>query len=293
MPGGQSVALVQIPARGGDVEANARDSCAAIEEAADAGATVIVLPELIASGYIPKRDLLWPLAESACKPGPALSAWMTTAKSLGVTVIGGFPERDGDRLFNSAAVIDPAGQIVSIYRKLHLFGPEWECFTPGDRGLQVVEVSGLALGVLVCYDLRFPEAVRILALKGAHFIAVPTAWVGGFDQTVPSGPRIGQVDGAIVQANLSQVFIGCADQVGSTAEHAFLGRSVAVDPFGQVIWDVASPVEPQIIVFDVDPRVIERARHRGPGIDPFDNRRTDVYGSMLGYQEVRREKVEG
>lgn len=293
MSDSQRVALVQMPACAGDVDGNAHESGAAIAAAADAGAAIVVLPELVASGYVPQRDVLWPVAESVRHPGPCLKAWMTAARDHKVTVIGGFPERDGEHLFNSAAVIDPHGHIASVYRKLHLFGPEWECFTPGDQGLQVVEVGGLAIGVLVCYDLRFPEALRILALKGAQLIAVPTAWVGGFDKEVAPDDRIGQVDGAIVQANLSQVFVGCADQVGRTAEHAFLGRSVAVDPFGQVIGAIASPTEPQTLMFEVDPGMVERARHRGPGIDPFDNRRTDVYGDFLGYQEVRTEEAEG
>lgn len=292
MSGRQRVALVQMPARAGDVEGNAQESCAAVAAAADEGAGIVVLPELMASGYVPRRDVLWPVAESVEAPGPCLRSWQAAAVAGGVTVIAGFPERDGEWLFNSAAVIDSSGRIVSVYRKLHLFGAEWDCFTPGDRGLQVVEVGGLALGVLVCYDLRFPEALRILALKGAEFIAVPTAWVGGFDRSVPPAGRIGQVDGAIVQANLSQVFVGCADQVGSTREHAFLGRSVAVDPFGEVIGEIASPTEAQTVMFDVDPQEVERARHRGPGIDPFDNRRTDVYGEFLGYREVRSEGVE-
>ena len=292
MPGIVRVALVQMAAQVLDVRANAQATIAAIRDAAAQGATIVILPELIASGYVPDREALLPVAESASGTGTCLEAWRTTAAEEGLTVIAGFPEQDGGRLFNSAVVIDPAGSIVSVYRKLHLFGAEWDCFTPGDQGLQVVRVDEVAIGVLVCYDLRFPEALRILALKGAELIAVPTAWVGGFDKSVPPEGRIGQVEGAIVQANLSQVFVGCADQVGGTDRHTFLGRSVAVDPFGQVIGGIASATEPDLVMFDMDTQDVQRARHRGRGIDPFENRRTDVYGELLGYQYVPTAGIE-
>ncbi|MDO8310040.1 MAG: nitrilase-related carbon-nitrogen hydrolase [Actinomycetota bacterium] len=284
MPTTVRVGIAQLHAIPLDPLANAVTTVAAIEAAVDDGASVVVLPELVASGYVPDRDALLPIAESLDRPGPCLAAWQTAAASLGVTVIAGFAERDGNRLFNSAVTIDPSGQVASLYRKLHLFGPEWTCFEPGDLGLPIVRVGGVSIGVLVCYDLRFPEVMRIMALSGAELIAVPTAWVAGFDKVVPADGRIGQVDGAIVQANLNQVYVACADQVGQTASHAFLGRSVAVTPFGEACVGPMSPTASEVSVFDVDTAEIPRARHRGPGIDPFENRRTDVYGELLGYR---------
>ena len=283
MPTTVHVGIAQMVASVLDPKANAKATSAAIDAAADLGASVVIMPELITTGYLTDREALLPIAERVDGTGPCLRAWRAKAKERKVTVVGGFAERAGDRLFNSAVTIDSAGEISSLYRKLHLFGRERECFDRGDLGLPVVTVDGIRIGVLVCYDLRFPEAMRILALQGAELIAVPTAWVSGFDRNVPAQGRIAQVDGAIVQANLNQVYVACADQVGGAAVGGFLGRSVAITPFGDLCVSPLSPVEEDLAIFDMDTDEVYRARHRGLGIDPFENRRTDVYGELLGY----------
>lgn len=280
-----NVALLQMRSAPLDVEENVVRSFRAIEEAAARDASVIVLPELFATGYLTDRLSLEAVAEDPLRPGPCLSAWQEFAREFHLTIIGGFAEKQGGGLFNSAVTIDPAGEIVSVYRKLHLFGSERDCFEPGDHGLPIVRVNGIMIGVVVCYDLRFPEVLRILALRGAELVAVPTAWVAGFDRTTPADGRIGQVDGAIVQANLNQLYVACADQVGSSGRQSFLGRSVAISPFGEVLAGPASPSEEELMLFAMDADEVERARHRGKGIDPLENRRTDVYGDQLGYRE--------
>jgi predicted amidohydrolase len=278
------IGIAQLACSPLDVAANAAATTAALHSAAARGARLVVLPELASVGYVLDRDALLDRAESAMAPGPALSAWSAAARDLGITVVGGFAERVEDRLYNSVAVVGPDGEVVGTYRKLHLFGQEREVFDPGDLGLPVFQVAGIRLGVVVCYDLRFPEAVRILALRGVDLVAVPTAWVSGFDAVTPDTPRIGQVDAALVQANLNQVFLACADQVGSTPPHTFLGRSVVIDPYGRPVVGPLSPREPEVVVVEVDLAEVQAARHRGPGISPLDDRRTDVYGALLGYR---------
>lgn len=280
-----NVALVQARAARLDTEANIASSVREIERSAGHGASVVVLPELYASGYVDDRAALEPIAEDVRRPGRCLSAWMAAAREFEVAIVGGFAEKEGDRLFNSAVTIDPSGEVVSVYRKLHLFGSERDCFEPGDLGLPIVRVDDLMIGVVVCYDLRFPEVLRILALRGAELVAVPTAWVAGFDKSTPANGRIGQVDGVIVQANLNQIYVGCADQVGTSGQHLFLGRSIAISPFGEILAGPASPTEEELVIFAMDADEVDRARHRGKGIDPLENRRTDVYGDLLGYQE--------
>ncbi len=286
------VAVCQVQAHALDPAANALSTVAAIERAATEGARIVVLPELAATGYCVDPVALRDVAESVSTPGPVLRAWVDAARRLGVAVIGGFAELDGGRLFNSAVTIDASGSVRSVYRKLHLFAGERDCFAPGDLGLPIVEVHGVRVGVIVCYDLRFPEAMRILALRGAELIAVPTAWVGGFDRR-PSGERIGQVDGAIVQANLNQVYVACADAVGAIDPFRFLGQSVGVTPYGEVVAGPLSGSDEGIAHVSVDPQTVADARHRGPGIDPFENRRTDVYAVDLGYREPAAEHQSG
>ena len=146
------------------------------------------------------------------------------------------------------------------------------------------EIDGVKVGVLICYDLRFPESARVLALQGADVVAVPTAWVGGFDKTaVSSSGSIGQVDGVLVQANLDQIYLACADQVGTEGRIEFLGRSVVADPYGNALAGPLSPAGEEVVVVDVDPAVAHEAQERGKGISPRHNRRTDVYGELLGY----------
>jgi N-carbamoylputrescine amidase len=281
---GLGIGVAQIRCQPLDVPANIDTTTAAIRTAAAHGAQLVVLPELASTGYVLDRDQLLARAEPADAAGAVTTAWAEAARECRVTVVGGLAERSGAVLYNSVVVLGPGGDIVGCYRKLHLFGREREVFAPGDLGLPVIELDGLRLGILVCYDLRFPEALRILAVRGVDVVAVPTAWVSGFDAAAGPNDRIGQVDGALVQANLSSVFVACADQVGSAPPFAFLGRSLVVDPYGRPVLGPLSPVDPSVSVVQVDLDEVPAARNRGPGISPLADRRTDVYGELLGYQ---------
>ncbi|MGZ4758032.1 MAG: carbon-nitrogen hydrolase family protein, partial [Acidimicrobiales bacterium] len=192
-----------------------------VRRAAAAGAELVVLPEMAACGYLLDPDHLDRHAEPDDGSGPVLTRWRELARSLGVAIIGGFTERTDSGIANAAVVIDASGTVLGTYRKLHLFGAEHRLFVPGDRGLPVFTLGDTRVGVLICYDLRFPESARILALQGADVVAVPTAWVGGFDRSAPISGSIGQVDGVLVQANLDQIYIACADQVGTESPIEF------------------------------------------------------------------------
>jgi N-carbamoylputrescine amidase len=277
------VAVAQIRCDADDDAGRLDATVGAIEAAAGDGADLVVLPELAACGYRVTAHHLARRAESGAGSGPVLSAWRDAARRSDVAVVGGYAEATGSAIANAVAVIDPRGDVVGSYRKLHLFGTEHSVFAPGDHGLPVFEVAGARIGVLVCYDLRFPEAARILALQGAEVLAVPTAWIAGFDVAPPEGPRTPHVDGVIVQANLNQVHVAVADQVGDHDGSTFLGRSLVVDPFGQLLEGPLSPRDEAVVTVEVDLGSVERAQHRGPGISPRENRRTDVYGALLGY----------
>jgi N-carbamoylputrescine amidase len=278
------VAVAQIHCDAADDKGRLAVTVDAVESAASKGAELVVLPELAACGYRLNARHLALHAEAAAGDGPVLSAWRDAARRRGIAVVGGFAEATGTAIANAVAVIGPEGAMIGTYRKLHLFDAEQAVFAPGDTGLPLFDVSGVSVGVLVCYDLRFPEAARILALSGADVIAVPTAWVAGFDALIPEGPRTPHVDGVIVQANLDQVHVLVADQVGEQDGVAFLGRSLVVDPFGEVLQGPLSATEEAVVAVNLDLGANDRARHRGPGISPRENRRTDVYGELLGYR---------
>jgi predicted amidohydrolase len=190
-------------------------------------------------------------------------------------VIVGLAEAVDERVFNTAVAVTGEG-VLARYRKLHLFDREKESFTPGDLGLPVVETPFGCIGLCICYDLRFPEVARILALRDVEVICAPAAWVRGFDRVPTEVP--GQVQGLVVQANLNQVFIACASQVGEPGAHRFLGWSVVVDPFGAIVAGPLSSEEPAAAAAQLDLARCEAARRRSELITPRADRRTDVYG---------------
>jgi predicted amidohydrolase len=192
--------------------------------------------------------------------------------------VGGFCEAGENGIYNSAIAVGPDGLLLH-YRKVHPFAAEKLTFLPGDLGFPVAETSLGTLGICVCYDLRFVEVVRLMALRDAELICVPTAWVAGYDQQRWDERGLcPQAHGAILQANLSQVFIACASQAGSNGETEFLGSSILVDPWGQLVAGPLSGSEDEPVIVEVDLEDAGRARVRGPLITPRDDRRTDVYG---------------
>jgi predicted amidohydrolase len=285
------LAVAQIEAVPLDLEANLRLTSESVQGAAGRGADLVVLPELVASGYVLDDPSIRDLAEPSDGSGPALSTWSALARRLGVAIIGGYPELARGRLFNSVAVIDRTGILRGGYRKLHLFGAEKQRFEPGDLGLPVFELDGVRVGVIVCYDLRFPETIRLLAIEsGAGLIAVPTAWVVGFDPSATlADARIGQVEGALVQANLNQVFVACADLCGSGSGATFLGRSLIASPYGEPLVGPLSAADPAVAVAEIDLSEVRGAQERGDGISPRADRRTDVY-TLIRTEESRADR---
>lgn len=273
------VAAVQFCAEPFRPFENQRRLSVRIEEAGDRGAELVVLPELAVSGYVLEKAKLDEVAEEL--NGPTLQSWTALASQRNVLIAGGFCEVSEGKLFNSAMLVGPQGLILH-YRKLHLFDQERNIFAPGDLGLPVADTPLGRIGLCVCYDLRFVEVVRLLALQGAILTAVPTAWVGGFDQTPCDAEGfITQARGAVVQANLNQTYIACASQSGSVANQTFLGNSLVVDPYGKVLAGPLNAVAERTLVADFDARVALAAQHRSELVNPRTDRRTDVYGVHL------------
>ncbi len=272
------IGLAQILSRPEAAEANRKASADAAASLFEQGADIVVVPEMAVPWYTTNREALAPLAEPL--DGPTVSAWQEQAARHGGMVVGGLCERSGDSIYNSAVAVDSSG-VIAHYRKLHLFDVEKHCFTPGDAGLTVVETAYGTIGLCICYDLRFVEVVRVLALRGADLICVPTAWVRGFDRRqYREGELIAHAEGALVQANLSQVFIACTSQVGAGDGVELLGSSVVADPYGRMAGGPLSTVREQLEVVDVDLAEARRAQARSELIQPRADRRTDVYGIL-------------
>jgi predicted amidohydrolase len=271
--------IAQITSEG-DLEASLELSLGAARDLFERGARLVVLPELIVPGYRLERDFL----ETGAQPlnGSVTRAWQELAAGYSGFLAGGFCERDGEQLYNAAVLVGPEG-IALHYRKLHLFAGEKGIFGPGDRGLPVARTEAGVIGLCVCYDLRFVETVRILALQGAELICVPTAWLPGFDQRRwdPDG-YCPQARGAVLQANLDQVHIACASQAGVAGGGSeFLGSSVVCDPYGEVPLGPLPKARDELALTTIDLDAVARAHDRGSLINPFEDRRSDVYGLTL------------
>ena len=217
-----TVACCQLAPRVGDLEHNRQQALAAIRAAASQGAQVVVLPELVQSGYvfIDKAEAL-SLAETA--HGETLRQWAVLATELDVVIVGGFCERtERDELYNSAALIDANG-VQAVYRKAHLWNDEKRFFTPGNCPPPVVETRFGRIAVMICYDLEFPEWVRLPALAGAELLCAPVNWPDG---PRPAGERPAEV--VRVQANASVTRCGLGRRLGNCrCQRLPLGRATA------------------------------------------------------------------
>jgi len=232
-----------------EVEANLERARDLVREAASAGALLVGLPENFA--YLGNdRDHRLAIAETVPEPGtaaasahggtgPVLGAMQELARATGTwLLLGGFPEKgSGKRIRNTAVLLDPAGAVVSVYRKLHLFDVdvpggkrfrESEAIEPGD-GPVVAETPWGGLGLSICYDVRFPELYRALAARGARMVAVPSAF------TLETGKDHWHL---LLRARAveNQVFLMAPAQFGAHGPNrTSYGHALVVDPWGTIL----------------------------------------------------------
>jgi 5-aminopentanamidase len=221
------VACCQVPLNIGDIAGNGVATTAAIEQAVRDGAQLIVLPELASSGYVfADRSELVSLAET--RDGPSITAWANLATALGVTIVAGFPEAARDKVYNSAAVVDPTG-LRGVYRKAHLWDSENAVFDRADDLPLVVDTQHGRLGVMVCYDIEFPEWVRAVALEGADLLCAPVNWPL---LPRPDGERPTEQVRALAGAGMNRLAIAVCDRVGVERGQDWIGGSVLIDADG-------------------------------------------------------------
>jgi N-carbamoylputrescine amidase len=269
-----TVALAQL-CWSADPARNRERSLTLAEEGFAGGADVVLLPELAVPGYTTERSVLAGAAEAL--DGPTIQAWQRAAGAGGGYIAGGFCERAGDRLFNTAVIVSGDG-VLAHYRKTHLFSSEKTVFTPGDIGLPVLTTSRASFGLCICYDLRFVEVLRILALQGAEMILVPSAWVRGFDRGAFAGSSLpGQLAGVLVQANLNQIFVSAVSFAGAGAGVEFLGRSLVAGPYGDAVAGPLPPDQEGVYFAEAELDQVVEASQRAALITPAQDRRRDLY----------------
>jgi 5-aminopentanamidase len=265
------VAVHQLAPVIGDLDGNRARAHAAIEAAAGAGARIVVLPELVASGYM-FRDAAEARALAEPADGPTVTGWAELAAAHGLVIVGGFAEDAGPVLHNSAAIVDPSG-LRAVYRKVHLWDRESEVFVPGDAPPAVVDTPHGRIGAIVCYDLEFPEWVRRAALAGAELLCVPTNWPR---EPRPDGERPMEVMRAMVAASTNRIAIAACDRCGDERGTSWVAGSAIVGADG---WLLAGPPrpEPALLTADVD-LAASRDKALGPRNDALGDRRPALYG---------------
>lgn len=261
------VALLQARGTPGDVQENLEAVRRAAGDAAAAGAGLLVTPEAFLTGY-DIGDVLRDLAEPP--DGPGISAVSEAAAASGVAIACGWVERDGDAIRNSATLFDRAGRAVLTHRKAHLYGPvDAGTFLAGSE-LGVVDLDGVCVGLLVCFDVEFPEAVRALALAGAQLVAVPTSLMAPYDVVART----------IVPARAAenQLFVAYANRAGRETTLEYVGQSCVAGPDGAVV-AIADRDGETLLIADVDLSAIDRAREQ---YSYLRERRPDIYGAVSG-----------
>jgi predicted amidohydrolase len=273
------VAVAQLEPRLGERTRNLEACIARMEEAAGAGARLLVLPECAIPGYMfeSAKEAL-PLAEEI--PGPSTEVLEQACTRLDLHVVCGLLERDGDMLRNSAVVVGPDG-LIGTYRKTHLPFLGVDRFTvPGDE-LPVYDTPLGRIGVEICYDLRFPEVTRTLALKGADIVAHPTNF--------PTAARVQTEVVTLARAAENRVYLLTANRVGKERSGEFCGWSQIVDPYGKRLAE-AGETEEALLVAEAE---VERAREKNSVIAPgeyelylFADRRPELYGTLVEETQV-------
>jgi deaminated glutathione amidase len=265
-------AVLQVNSKN-DKEANVREAVRLLELAAERGADVAVLPENV--NYLGPKEGLLRAAEEI--PGPTSETFAAKARELGVWILAGsIPEVSeyAGHNYNTSLLFDRQGQIAARYRKIHLFdveivgnvsAQESATVAPGEK-VVTADVEGHTVGLSICYDLRFPELYRELALRGAEIVFVPAAftlYTGKDHWTTLLRAR----------AIENQCFVVAAGQIGTHEPNmSCYGRSTIIDPWGTVLAQAPDGVGIADAVLDLD-RVAEVRRQ----LPSLANRRPDVY----------------
>ncbi len=259
-----------------------------VREAAKAGAQIICLQELFRSQYFCRKEdaSLFDLAEPI--PGESTAVMAKLAKEHNVVIVASLFEKRAEGLYhNTAAILDADGQMLGIYRKMHipddpLFYEKFY-FTPGDLGFRAWDTRYGRIGVLVCWDQWYPEAARLTAMQGANILFYPTAIGWHPAEKAEFGERQLNAWQTIQRSHAiaNGVYVAAVNRVGfeqgpDDSGLEFWGNSFLADPQGQVLAQASSDRE-EILIHECDPRELDTVRRNWPF---FRDRRIDHYGDI-------------
>ena len=254
-------AAIQFNIHLGYVDANLDKASAALQRVADRGARLAVLPEMWSCGYDYRN-----LTELAKETPRVLENVQEQCRKLQLVTVGSLPELENGTIYNTAYLIDK-GELIGSYRKLHLFSTMREDQYLGAGSKTVVaETSVGRLGIAICYDLRFPELFRKLALAGAEIICIPAEWPKPRQEHWKTLLRARAIE--------NQLFVVAANCCGLQGKLDFFGLSQLISPLGNVL-QMAEEADTELVA-DFD--FAEMTEYRGQ-INILADRRADIYGT--------------
>lgn len=269
------VACCQLALRVGETEANRAACREAIAAAAADGADIVIVPELANSGYV-FADAAEARACAETVEGDTVTEWSGLAREHGLVVVGGLCELDGaGTVRNSSVIIDPDG-LRAIYRKAHLWDREQLMFVPGQEPPPVVETAHGRLSTMVCYDIEFPEWVRLAALSGADLLCVPTNWPR---EPWPSGERPAEVTRVQASASVNRMFVAACDRAGTERGVDWVNGTAIAGPDGFLLAGPAG--QDGSVTISAACRLGEARRKRtSERNDVFQDRRPELYAPV-------------
>ncbi len=245
------IAVCQVRVDIDDLAGNASRVDEAVREAVAGGADVVILPELVGTGYV-FADRAEALAIAEEPDGPTVQRYLALSAEHQMVIVAGFCERapaeeESPGPYNSAVLAD-CGTLRAVYRKTHLWDAEKLVFLAGDYPAPVVQTSVGRIAIMVCYDLEFPEMTRDVSVRGAQLIAAPVNWPAG---PTPLGERPIEVVKTQAAAAVNRVAVAVADRCGPERGVDWHGASLVCDAHG---YPVAGPAgtDPCVLFADLD-----------------------------------------
>jgi len=257
------ISCIQMNMKLGAVEENFLTAEKLIREAAENRPDVIVLPEMWNVGFFPRENLEEMCDEECSEVKKRIGV---LAEELGVNIVAGsVANMRGEKVYNTVCVFDRGGKCVAEYNKVHLFTPmlEQKFFTPGDS-VNIFDIDGVLCGIMICYDLRFPELSRTLALSGAEVLFIVSQW---------PKERIAHLQVlTAARAIENQSFVVCCNSCGEAEKTKYGGSSLIIDPWGKVL--ASAGEEQEIILAKCEISEVEDIRKK---INVFSDRRPELY----------------
>lgn len=259
------VSIFQGPELSQNVDQNIEALSVHAKQAADQGASLLIMPEMFLTGYNLDPNTVSELAEYA--DGKSAQRIAEIARKTSIGLLYGYPEADAGKVYNSAQMIDSNGVRLANYRKTHLFGDiDRNAFSAGESNV-IFNFNGWRMGILICYDIEFPENLRQLALKGADFVVVPTALMKPYEfvplKMVPT------------RAFENQLYIAYANRCGVESELEYYGLSCIVGPDG--LDKVRADTHEQLVFADLNHDLLKESRQLNAYLT---DRRPDLYSTL-------------